>query len=192
MLAALSTNDEAHYDALLRDGWVYWNFRTNRHCWESWRLGDRGTTASAQGPVSLDAAYAALRLAGIEIADPRRCFVTSLRCLECTKTQREIWCSHDVSQIIEVAELPSSVEECAIFGSDPDGVARAERAARVLKDQPTARIVWRTMSPVELAYSVTEAHIAEQAPLLDLGYALDPYAYWDDGISLVAPDLSDG
>jgi len=189
-IAALSVAGEPEIIEAIAAGWRYWHYK--RTYWTSWRLGDRGTMAEADGPISLTAAHEALALAGLALADPLRSFATQLRCMVCAEQRPLLWCEHDVAQIIELAPLPGTVDDCAIFAADLEGVVRAEAIARALRDRPTAPIVWRSVPPRQLAHSLTAAHVGEQAPLLDLGYVFDPFAFHEDAISLAAPDLTDG
>ena len=192
-IAALSVHEAEYVAAAIADGWRYWNFRESGGYWETWRPGELGTMADARGPISLRAAHEALVIAGLELADAGRCFAAELSCIACGVSRRgALHCGHDAARIVTVEPLPTSINDCVIFAADLAGIARAERAARALRDRPHARVVWRAISARTLAHLLTAAHLAEQAPLVELGYLLDPFAYHDEAIALVAPGLGDG
>lgn len=210
---------EEYYAAALASGYIHWSIHSGqahpessfRPYWESWRPADYGTMAEAEvRHDSPEAAWRDLLREGVLPATwstNERAFIHQWGCLRCGACTRDMTqflelgllsggyacgaCRVSELQVLRVGATPRSILDCAIFASDPEGLAEAERIARTLEGGPSARVAWRVAAPEMILHRLQAyGQIERQSALLTLGYAIDPIALWEDGIVLVAPWLA--
>lgn len=200
VIAALSRESHGHVvrPSDIQDGidagMRYWCY--NGRYWEGWWPGDLGTMGMDPGPESVAEAWDIVVARGFVPADwgdVRRRFCVRTSCLGCRRPLegRCAYCSSEHGRVEEVAPSPTDVELCAMIACDPTGMARAEQIARRLAGDPATAIAWRVVKHTALTRSLVDAELEAQYPLLELGYAIDPLAVWDDGVVLAIPALDE-